>query len=255
MHLAAATLLCYGYGKSLQREFELKPASAPLNTAFDIPRLALPRLAIVVAVHALLLFTFVAGDSILRPVTPQAVMLLATIPPEVVKPPPPPPPPQLRTSKLQKAAPEAAAPPLRDIEVAPRTEVVATIMDNALPVEVAGGKAGGTGTAGAGDKGEGEGGGGKAPVIVGAVTDPANCERPTLPEAAERRRLAGDVILAVKIEADGRVTDARIARSSGKPLLDQTALEGARNCHFVAATIDKVPVSSWMPFRFSWANR
>lgn len=249
--------LCYLCSKFAQRELDLKPATASLDTAYDIPRLALPRLAIVVAIHALLLFAFVAGDRILRPVTPQEVMLLATLPPEVVKPPPPPPPPARRASKGQAPAREAAAPPLRDIEVAPRTEVVATIMDNALPVEVAGGKPGGTGTAGAGDTGAGAGGdgGGKAPVMVQALTDPANCERPSLPESAERRRLSGHVILAVKIEADGRVTEARVARSSGTPILDQVALEGARKCHFVAATIDKVPVPSWMPFRFSWANR
>jgi periplasmic protein TonB len=257
MHLAATTHLCYGCSKLIRREFDLKPATAPLDTAFDIPRLALPRLVIVIAIHALLLFAFVAGDRVLRTVAPQVVTLLATIPPEVVKPPPPPPPPSRRTSKTKAPAREAAAPPLRDIEVAPRTDVVATIADNAIPVEVAGGKPGGTGTAGAGDRGAGAGGagGGKAPVIVQALTDPDNCERPRLPESAERRRLSGHVILAVKIEADGRVTEARVAKSSGLPVLDQVAVESARNCHFVAATIDKVPVSSWMPFRFSWSNR
>jgi periplasmic protein TonB len=90
---------------------------------------------------------------------------------------------------------------------------------------------------------------------VRAVLNPDNCARPRLPWSAEQRQLAGDVILAVLINVDGWVTDARVARSSGEPILDRTALASARKCHFVAATVDKVPVPSWEPFRFSWVNR
>jgi protein TonB len=144
-------------------------------------------------------------------------------------------------------------PPLRDIEVAPRTEVADTIVDNAMPVEAVGGKPEGTGTAGPGDVAAGTGSG-RASVRVRAVLDPANCERPRLPWRAEQRKLTGEVILAMLIDVDGKVTDARIARSSGQPILDQTALAGARRCHFVAATVDNVPVPSWELFRFWWAN-
>jgi protein TonB len=144
-------------------------------------------------------------------------------------------------------------PPLRDIEVAPRTEVADTFVDNAMPVEAVGGKPEGTGTAGPGDMPAGTGSG-RASVRVRAVLDPANCERPRLPWRAEQRKLTGEVILAMLIDVDGKVTDARIARSSGQPILDQTALAGARRCHFVAATVDNVPVPSWELFRFWWAN-
>jgi protein TonB len=228
----------------------------PTATAFDRPRRALPRIAIAVAIHALALCAFMSGDRIvMRSKTQQSVMVLVAVPPKLAEPPPPPPPPRPRRHKSRPRPParEAAAPPLRDIEVVPRTEVAATIVDNAMPVEVAGGKLDGTGTTGAGDVGEGTGGGG-ASVKVRAVLDPANCERPRLPWSAEQRQLAGDVILAVLINVDGKVTDARIARSSGQPILDRTALESARKCHFVAATVDKVPVPSWEPFRFSWRN-
>lgn len=201
--------------------------------------------------HALLLLSLIGGDRMLRPATPQSVMLLATVPPEIKKPPPPPPP--RPKNKRQPPAPEGAAPPLRDIEVVPRTDIAATIIDNAPPVEAAGGKPEGTGTTGAGNAGNGAGAG-KEPVTVRAILDPANCERPKLPDHAERRRLAGDVILALLIDVDGKVKDVRIARSSGKPILDQAALESARRCHFVAATIDKVPAPSWEAFRFSWNN-
>jgi TonB family protein len=213
----------------------------------------LSKMSMVIALHALALFAFMSGDRIVRPRMPQTVMLLALVPPKTVEPPPPPPPPQPREHKTRAPlrAREAAA-PLRDIEVVPRTEVVPTIVDNATPVEVAGGRPEGTGTAGLGDVGEGVGGG--APVRVRAILDPANCERPRLPWRAEQRKLTGHVILAVLIDVDGEITKARVVRSSGEPILDQTALAGVRTCHFVAATVDKVPVPSWELFRFSWMN-
>jgi len=231
----------------------------PTDTVFDRPRRALSRFAIVVALHALVLFAFVTADRIVLPRTPYTVMLLTNVAPQVVEPPRPPLPPlpRQRKNKPRPPARETAAPPLRDIEVVPRTEVAATIVDIPAPVELAGGKLDGTGTAGAGDQGEGVGGGGggRVPVKVRAVVNPDNCERPKLPRFAEERRPAGDVILAVLINVDGWVTDARIARSSGEPILDRTALAGVRTCHFVAATVDKVPVPSWELFRFSWTNR
>jgi protein TonB len=228
------------------------------HTAFDRPRRALPRLAIVAALHVLALFAFLSRDRIERTTPPQTVMLVSIVAPNVVEPPPPPPPsPPRHKNRPLPPGRDAVAPPLRDFEVVPRTEVAATIVDIPVPVELAGGKPDADGTAGAGDKGAGAGGGdgGRVPVRVRAVVDPDNCARPRLPWSAEQRRLAGDVILAVLINVDGRVTDARVARSSGEPILDRTALAGARTCHFVAATVDKVPVPSWEPFRFSWVNR
>jgi protein TonB len=229
----------------------------PANAAFARPPRALSRIAIVVALHALVLFAVVTADRIVLPRTPPyTVMLLSPVAPRAVEPPLPPLPPQ-RKNKPRPPARETAAPPLRDIEVVPRTEVAATIADIPALVEPAGGKPDGTGIAGAGDEGDGAGAaaGGRVPVKVRAVLDPDNCARPRLPWTAEQRRLAGDVILTVLINVDGWVTDARVARSSGEPILDRTALATARKCRFVAATIDKVPVPSWEPFRFSWVNR
>lgn len=227
----------------------------PTYTAFDRPRRTLPRIAVVIAFHALALFAFVSGDRIMRLKTPQMVLLLASVPPKTVEPLPPPPPPRSlpHDSTPLPPPPEVAAPLLRDIEVVPHTQEAATIVDNAMPVEAAGGKLDGTDTAGAGDVSEGTGSG-NAFVRVRAVLDPANCERPRLPWRAEQRKLTGEVILAMLVDVDGKVTDARIARSSGQPILDQTALAGARKCHFVAATVDNVPVRSWELFRFWWAN-
>jgi protein TonB len=233
----------------------MKKVTVPTYTAFDRPKRTLPGIAIVIALHALALFAFVSGDRIMRLKTPQTVLLLATVAPKTVEPPPPPPPQPPRSLPHDGTPlpppPEVVVPQLRDIDVAPRTEVADTIVDNAMPVEAAGGKLDGTGTAGAGVVGEGSS---RAPVKVRAVLDPANCERPRLPWRAEQRKLTGEVILAMLIDVDGKVTDARIARSSGQPILDQTALAGARSCRFVAATVDNVPVPSWELFRFWWTN-
>jgi protein TonB len=224
--------------------------AGPTHSPFDLPKRALPKIAMVIGLHALVLFIVMSGERIVRPKAPQTVMLLALTPPEVVEPPPPEPLPI--KSEVPPQVHIAAAPPLRDIDVVPRTEVVPTIVDNAIPVKPAEAKPEGTGTAGTGDAGEGVGG--KASARVGAVLDPDNCERPKLPWRAEQRQLAGDVILSVLIDVDGKVTRARVIRSSGHPLLDETALKGARRCRFVAATVNKVPVPSWEPFRFSWVN-
>jgi len=221
---------------------------------FERPTRALPKLAIVIALHALVLFVFMSGNRIVRERMPQTIMLFL-VPPKVVEPPPPPPPPQPRRHKSEapQRAREAAAPPRPAIDFTPLTEIVPTIVDNAIPVAVAVSNPDATGTVGTGDVGEGVGGG--APVKVGAVLNPDNCERPRLPWSAQQRQLTGHVILTVLIDVDGKVKDARVVRSSGHPALDQAALKGALDCHFVAATVDGAPVPSWEKFRFSWVNR
>lgn len=44
------------------------------------------------------------------------------------------------------------------------------------------------------------------------------------PLLARRRGWQGEVLLAFRLEADGRIIDARIARSSGYSVLDHAAL-------------------------------
>jgi protein TonB len=117
----------------------MKGVAVPTYTAFDRPRRALPRIAIIIALHALVLFAFVSGDRVTRMKTTQTVLLLATVLPKTVEPPPPPRS-RWHESEPRLPAPEVAVPPLRDIEVAPRTEVADTIVDNAMPVEAVGGK-------------------------------------------------------------------------------------------------------------------
>lgn len=60
----------------------------------------------------------------------------------------------------------------------------------------------------------------------------ANNPRPKYPMQARRQHLEGLVILTVRISEDGRVTDARIKRSSGHDVLDDSALETVRLWRF-----------------------
>ena len=59
------------------------------------------------------------------------------------------------------------------------------------------------------------------------------------------------------LSPDDAYSSSRIERkrSSGHAALDQTALKGALDCRFVAATVDGKPVPSWEKFRFSWVDR
>ncbi|MEO7496141.1 MAG: energy transducer TonB [Massilia sp.] len=213
------------------------------------------------ALHLLVLALFIGADRIVLPKIPVDARIMAVLVPDAPKPPPPPPPPESPKAKpdpVKAPSPlrESAARPLRDIEVKPQTEIVATVIENALPVEVAGGKADANGSAGSGKTGAGTaaaGGGGS--VKVRAIIDPNKCERPRLTGIAARRfDMVGDVVLAIKIDVDGSVPRARVVRSSGFAPLDEAAIEGSTHCRFVAAKVDGVPVASWELFRFSWSN-
>ncbi len=51
---------------------------------------------------------------------------------------------------------------------------------------------------------------------------------PRYPPLARRLGQEGTVVLALSIDREGRVTDARLRRSSGHPMLDRAALKAAR---------------------------
>lgn len=52
------------------------------------------------------------------------------------------------------------------------------------------------------------------------------------PEEARLARLSGRVSLLIDIDADGRVTNVRLAQSSGYSILDQNAIETAATWQF-----------------------
>ena len=93
------------------------------------------------------------------------------------------------------------------------------------------------------------------PVLVGASLDQRYADRfqPEYPSASRRLEEEGLVVVAVVIDPDGRVADARVARSSGHERLDRAAVAQAlRKWRFVPAKRDGMPVTgqAQIPVRF-----
>jgi TonB family protein len=80
----------------------------------------------------------------------------------------------------------------------------------------------------------------------------ATCEKPKYPEAARRREQQGTVTMKFLIGVDGSVLDAKIAQSSGFPLLDEAALVGVVKCPFDAAMVDGKPEQTWVQVKYVW---
>jgi protein TonB len=75
---------------------------------------------------------------------------------------------------------------------------------------------------------------------------------PEYPEAARRRGYAGTVMLDVLVNREGRVSDVRLFRSCGFPLLDRAAVAAVKGWSFEPATRGTEPVEMWVkvPIRF-----
>jgi protein TonB len=78
--------------------------------------------------------------------------------------------------------------------------------------------------------------------------------QPSYPDLARRANIEGTVVVTVTIGKDGRVEDAVIFKSI--PMLDNAALEAAKQCRFKPAKQrDKtVRVKMYMPFQFTLKN-
>jgi len=78
------------------------------------------------------------------------------------------------------------------------------------------------------------------------------CVRPVYPPPALAERVGGRSTLEIQVDAEGKVSDARVAVSSGRTDLDQSALAGVRKCAFhVVATLGK-PADHWFQTQFVW---
>jgi periplasmic protein TonB len=75
---------------------------------------------------------------------------------------------------------------------------------------------------------------------------------PAYPALARRRQYQGTVILEVLVDAGGYVTDLRVSRSSGHPILDRSALADVRRWRFAPARRGGRAVEMWVtvPVRY-----
>lgn len=73
--------------------------------------------------------------------------------------------------------------------------------------------------------------------------DAARNRRPTYPEMSRRRGQEGTVMLELRVDANGRVTEVRVVESSGFSALDAAALETLREWRFRPAQRAGLPVA------------
>lgn len=74
----------------------------------------------------------------------------------------------------------------------------------------------------------------------------ASNPRPEYPPASQRLREEGKVLLALYVDVDGRVKDGKVEKSSGYPLLDDSALQTAlRSWRFTPGQAEGKPVAMW----------
>ena len=95
---------------------------------------------------------------------------------------------------------------------------------------------------------------GPQPIRVGGtIKTPTKTHdvRPEYPEAAQRARVTGMVILEAVVGTDGSVTDARVVKSI--PELDAAALEAVRQWRFTPTFVDGVAVPVIMTVTVNFA--
>jgi protein TonB len=181
-------------------------------------------IAAVVAIHALLAFVILSGLKVQQ--ARQVVDVLTTLnlreppPPPPVEPPPKPSP-NPQTIKRPEGAPAKKAEPTPVVAPQPRipspSPLPAAKVAGTGSATTSGAASSGNGT-GAGGVGNGRGGGG-----TGAFTPARKLTK--IPDSEYRRFAAtgivsGSVALAVRVNADGSLSNCRILRSSGSQSAD-----------------------------------
>lgn len=80
-------------------------------------------------------------------------------------------------------------------------------------------------------------------VVPPEALDAARNRRPNYPESSRRRGQEGTVMLELRVDANGRVTEVRVVESSGFSALDAAAVETLREWRFRPAQRAGMPVA------------
>jgi protein TonB len=228
--------------------------------------------ALVIAIHAALLFAFLNISGKMNLADPQSVMRVFDV---RDAPPPPPPPPQQQQKAKPKEKEGGSAPknikseatpvvaPKPKIETPPVQKIAATETprQGAAPTQGAsdvrgpGTGAGGVGTGtGSGSGGNGPGGGGD-----GGVADPPHLISPVLtgrdlPRDLLRQWPAGvPVFLRLRVNPQGYVSECNVLRGTGNPSIDNTMCNVAHDRLRFRPAVNRSgqPVAGW----FGYAQR
>lgn len=192
-----------------------------------------------VGVHAALAW-WVAQPPAAKPVEPpqvppiEVVLTPPEVPPVIEPPPPPPPEPEPPKPKLEqpKPKPKPVIPkpdPVIPAPPPPPPPPVAAEPAPAKPQPVTAAKA-----------------------YANYLSNPP----PKYPSLAMRRGWEGTVWLKVLVQPDGSPKTIELHKSSGKPVLDQAALDVVKQWRFVPAKRGDTPVAGWVrfPIEFNLEN-
>ncbi len=83
----------------------------------------------------------------------------------------------------------------------------------------------------------------------------ARNRKPAYPLMSRRYNEQGTVVLRILVDAGGTAGEVRIRKSSGYPLLDQSAFAAAHDWRFAAATRNGKPVSEWYEISIPYTLR
>ena len=87
---------------------------------------------------------------------------------------------------------------------------------------------------------------------VDAPPRPRRNIRPDYPSGARQRGEQGDVVLEIRVENDGSVSDVKVLASSGFAELDEAAVKAAKKARFVPARSGDGPVSASARLKLSF---
>lgn len=85
------------------------------------------------------------------------------------------------------------------------------------------------------------------------LADASGCVKPDYPARAARNGDTGTVTLALLVGTNGRVTDARVQKTSGSRDLDRAAVNALSLCQFKPAMNNGVPESGWAQIAYVWS--
>ncbi|MFA7268189.1 MAG: energy transducer TonB [Sterolibacterium sp.] len=85
-----------------------------------------------------------------------------------------------------------------------------------------------------------------------AIVNASACEKPEYPLAALRAQEEGRVTLAFLIDADGKVLESKVEKSTATRRLDEAARKALGLCKFQPALIDGKPEKSWARIEYEW---
>jgi len=203
------------------------------------------KIALVAGLHVVLGAMFVHSintKKISLPSLPnQVLVMLDPQQPDPPKPPPEPPKP------MPKMAPPDIVVPKVDVDVAPpnvEAPVQATTESDPSPFPAA--------PSDAPPEPAAPPSANPGQMHTAVFADANGCALPDYPAAAARRGDSGTTMLALLVGADGRVSSARIERSSGSRDLDRAAINALSLCTFKPATTNGVAEAGWAKLAYVW---